>query len=136
MKCLQCGFENDEPAEICRRCGTDIETVGEVGRDDSSFPVPTTGRQNGDASIPSREPDFERAMESIKESLDEIEGPRLAEEDSGISPSLKGEVGPKKGGFLIRLAAFAIAVIALCCHAMTLPIQALNTHLARRYRLR
>jgi hypothetical protein len=103
MKCPTYGFESFDDLGSCKRCGANIKSY----QDDSRNSIPTQREidsQTEDTNLTLYpQPDLSHIMKSIRESLEEIEGAKLAElsenelkPESSIQPELRSL--KKRGG--------------------------------------
>lgn len=110
MRCPTCGFVSYDDQRICARCGDDLGAAPK----NPDKPIPPHAEYHfveADSSL-NPQPDLADTMEKIRESLEEIEGiesgstsSREIESTVIVQPEVRSL---EKGGFWIRLLAFAI----------------------------
>lgn len=103
MICNYCGHMNTDDMKVCSGCGKPLITFSAQNIDNQD--------DEGD-KLSSSPPDISRAIESIRQSLEEIdssEPARVSETEHEVSTEIQSDIKIiPKGGFWLRLLAFAI----------------------------
>lgn len=117
MNCPHCDFIVNDNTEVCPKCGGEMSVLKNFPSEKTFAPLDTaiSGEENG--SKPFTPPDLTQTMESIIQSLDELDQASLQGLPENVlraEPSMQNDVRSiEKGGFWIRFLAFAIDKIVI-----------------------